>query len=225
LRIRFGSAPIVPRFVSCYLRQPQIIELILGMAVGTTMPNLNTSILESVPITLPPLPIQQRIAEILGRLDDKMEVNRRTNRTLEAMAQALYQHWFVDFGPFQEGEFVESELGPIPVGWEVKPLSSQIELLSGGTPRTSVEEYWNGDIDWVAASDVAASAPFIMKTERTITPLGVKKSSTNLLPAFTTVITARGTVGDCGMLSRKMAMNQTNYGVRGRDSSVISQRT
>lgn len=218
LRIRFGDAAVHPAYASYYLRQPQVIELILGLAVGTTMPNLNTSILESIPLDLPPLPVQQRIAEILGRLDDKIEANRRINRTLEQMAQALYKHWFVDFGPFQDGEFVESELGLIPKGWGVKALSSQVELLSGGTPSTRIEEYWNGEIDWVAASDVSSGQPFIMATERTITPLGVERSSTKLLPAFTTIITARGTVGECGLLSREMAMNQTNYGVRGRDS-------
>ncbi|MCB9078877.1 MAG: restriction endonuclease subunit S [Anaerolineaceae bacterium] len=64
-------------------------------------------------ITLPPLPTQRRVAEILGRLDDKIETNRRINRTLEAMAQALFKHHFVDFGPYQDGPFVESELGLI----------------------------------------------------------------------------------------------------------------
>jgi type I restriction enzyme S subunit len=98
LRIRFGNAQVDTKYVSYFLRQQSVINQILGMAVGSTMPNLNTSILESVPLSLPPLPIQRRIAEILGRLDDKIEVNRRINRTLEQMAQALYKHWFVDFG-------------------------------------------------------------------------------------------------------------------------------
>ncbi len=128
LRIRFGRASVDPQFVSYYLRQPSVIESILGKAVGTTMPNLNTSILESVTLELPPLAIQRRIAEILGRLDDKIEVNRRINRTLERMAQALYKHWFVDFGPFQDGEFVESEVGLVPRGWEVSTFDALVEI-------------------------------------------------------------------------------------------------
>ena len=79
-------------------------------------------------IPLPPLPIQRRIAEILGRLDDKIEVNQRINATLEAMAQALYRHWFVEFGPFRDGEFVESELGAIPKGWEVQKLKNVADV-------------------------------------------------------------------------------------------------
>jgi type I restriction enzyme S subunit len=87
-------------------------------------------------LTLPPLSIQRRIAEILGRLDDKIDVNRRINRTLEAMAQALYRHWFVDFGPFRDGEFVESELGAIPKGWEVGRVEDLLELAYGkGLPE------------------------------------------------------------------------------------------
>lgn len=181
----------------------------------SAVPGVNRNDLHRLPVHLPPLPIQRRIAEILGRLDDKIEFNRRINATLEAMAQALYKHWFVDFGPFQDGDFVESELGPIPEGWEVQPMSNLVNLLSGGTPQTKIAAYWNGEVHWVAAKDVAAASPFIMSTERTITELGVDNSSAKLLPAFTTVLTARGTVGECGLLPWAMAINQSNYGIRG----------
>jgi type I restriction enzyme S subunit len=96
IRIRFGEAEVEPRFVSFYLGQNQVKELILARAVGSTMPNLNSQIIRSIPISFPPLIIQRRIADILGALDDKIECNRRINLTLEAMAQALYKHWFVD---------------------------------------------------------------------------------------------------------------------------------
>lgn len=82
-------------------------------------------------ITLPPLPTQRRIAEILGRLDDKIALNRRLNRVLEEMAQALYKHHFVDFGPYQEGAFVGSELGSIPRGWEVDRLGDHVKAIKG----------------------------------------------------------------------------------------------
>jgi len=92
-------------------------------------------VLKDFELVLPPLPIQRRIAEILGRLDDKIEVNRRINRTLEQMAQALYKHWFVDFGPFQDGEFVESEVGLIPAGWAVGRLGDIARVTSGKRPK------------------------------------------------------------------------------------------
>mgnify|MGYP003633944710 FL=1 len=90
--------------------------------VGSAIPSLTTSLLNVLDITLPPLPEQRAIASILSALDDKIENNLAMNKTLEDMAMALYKHWFVDFGPFQEGNFIDSELGPIPEGWEVKRL-------------------------------------------------------------------------------------------------------
>jgi len=97
----------------------------------SAVPGVNRNDLHRLRVMCPPLPIQRRIAEILGRLDDKIEVNRRINRTLEQMAQALYKEWFVDFGPFQDGEFVESALGFIPQGWGVKALDEIATYLNG----------------------------------------------------------------------------------------------
>lgn len=204
------------KFLYFAMRSANYRDQIVAGASGTTVHHTSPGRIKDAKIIIPPLPIQRRIAEILGRLDAKIEVNRRINHTLEQMAQTLYKHWFVNYGPFQAGEFVESELGLIPQGWKVQTLSSLVQLLSGGTPSTKVSEYWDGEINWVAAKDVVNGAPFIMSTERTITPLGVQRSSTQILPPFTTIISARGTVGACGVLSRSMAMNQTNYGVRGK---------
>lgn len=89
-------------------------------AGGSAQPLINQTILNNISVNVPNLKIQRRIADILGSLDDKIELNRRMNETLEQMAMALYKHWFVDFGPFQDGEFVETELGmSIPNGWEI----------------------------------------------------------------------------------------------------------
>jgi type I restriction enzyme S subunit len=95
------------------------------------MLNLNTSILSECPISLPSLPTQQKNASILSSLDDKIEVNRRINEQLEELAQALFKSWFVDFEPFKDGEFVESELGMIPKGWKVGELGDLIEIKYG----------------------------------------------------------------------------------------------
>ncbi|MCQ3977977.1 MAG: hypothetical protein DPW09_31515, partial [Anaerolineae bacterium] len=108
-----------PRFLY-YWMQGREFQIQCSQVKGQTDMADYVSLLEQrqMQITLPPLPTQRRIAEILGRLDDKIEVNRRINRTLEAMAQALFQHHFVEFGPYQ-AELVESEAGLIPRGWEV----------------------------------------------------------------------------------------------------------
>jgi type I restriction enzyme S subunit len=185
---------------------------------------------------VPPLPEQQRIAHILGTLDDKIELNRRMNATLEAMARALFKSWFVDFDPVRakaEGRqpdgidadtaalfpnfFEDSALGPIPAGWRVGTLSEMVEVLSGGTPKTSVDAYWNGEIPWYSVKDVPNETDiFVIDTEKHITQLGVKNSATKILPVHTTIISARGTVGKLAVTAVPMAMNQSCYGLRGK---------
>ena len=112
--------------------------------------------------------------------------------------------------------FVDSELGEISEGWEVGVLDDAVELISGGTPRTTIPNYWDGDIPWYTAKDAPAlSEVFVLTTERTITQSGIENSSANVLPAGRTIITARGTVGQLACLGIPMAMNQTCYGIQG----------
>jgi type I restriction enzyme S subunit len=113
---------------------------------------------------------------------------------------------------------VESELGLVPEGWEVKPLSSIIELIGGGTPKRSCEDFWNGNIPWFSVKDTPAEADvFVIDTDQKITEAGLKGSSTKLLPAGTTIVTARGTVGKLALVGVPMAMNQSCYGVKGKN--------
>ena len=102
-----------------------------SMAVGSVQKNLYISILEDLKINLPDLNTQERIVSILKSLDDKIEVNRKTNENLEQQAQALFKSWFVDFEPFKNGEFVESELGMIPKGWRVGKLGEICNVFTG----------------------------------------------------------------------------------------------
>ncbi len=150
LRIRFGDGSIDSRYVSYYLGHPDIQEWIARHAHGATMPNLNTSILSEVPFLLPPLPQQVAIAQILGVLDDKIELNRRMSQTLEEIARTLFKSWFVDFDPVHAkaagrqpvgmdaetaalfpSEFEESELGLVPKGWRVSSLDKVATFLNG----------------------------------------------------------------------------------------------
>ncbi|WP_445454628.1 restriction endonuclease subunit S [Flavobacterium sp. 25HG05S-40] len=100
------------------------LEELQSIAEGRsgTFPQITFDAISHLDYFLPPLPEQQSIASILSAIDDKIENNLAINKTLEEMAMTLYKHWFVDFGPFKDGEFVESELGLIPKDWEVKRL-------------------------------------------------------------------------------------------------------
>ncbi len=181
---------------------------------GTKMPRADWYSLEQVEFIFPPLQEQKSIASILSALDDKIELNLQMNKTLEEMAMALYKHWFVDFGPFQDGEFVTSELGEIPKGWEVKGILELTDLLSGGTPKTKIAEYWDGTVNWVSAKDIGNGGNiYISDTEKKITEKGVENSSTKILPSDTVILVARGSVGKFGMIAKPMAMNQSCYGL------------
>ena len=220
-----------PRFVSYLLGSLDFSSYSDKAAV----PGLNRNHLHEAPVRIPGSIVEQRaIAHVLGTLDDRIELNRRMNATLEAMARALFQSWFVDFDPVRakmEGRdtglpreiadlfpdrMVDSEIGRVPEGWNVGILDNAVELFNGGTPRTSVARFWDGDIPWYTAKDAPDPHDvFVLDTERTITRAGVDGSATIVLPPKTTVITARGTVGRLACLGRAMAMNQTCYGIRG----------
>jgi type I restriction enzyme S subunit len=189
-------------------------QIMIYEGTGSTVSNLRIPVLESLKIPFPSLPEQRSIASILSAIDEKIELNLQMNKTLEEMATALYKHWFVDFGPFKDGEFIDSELGMIPKGWEVKGILEIAQLLSGGTPKTTVSEYWDGDIHWVSAKDIGNGGNiYINETEKTITEVGVKNSSTKILPEDTVILVARGSVGKYGMIAKPMAMNQSCYGL------------
>lgn len=149
LKVRLGDESIAnAKFISYCLRLPETKDWLIRHAVGATMPNLNTSILSAVPVFLPPLKVQKEITEVLGSIDDRITLLRETNTTLEAIAQALFKSWFVDFDPVhakQQGRtpegmdaqtaalfpdsFEESELGMVPKGWRVGTLGDIAQTI------------------------------------------------------------------------------------------------
>lgn len=237
LKVRTGIPKIASaKFLSYYLQLPETKDWLIRHAVGATMPNLNTGILSAVPITLPPIAIQFQISCFLSALDNRISLCTKTNKTLEAIAQAIFKSWFVDFDPVRakmEGRqpegmdeataalfpdsFEESELGLIPIGWRALPFLETIDVIGGGTPKTSIPEYWEGDIPWFSVADAPLSTDiWVLETEKKISELGLRESSTKLLPEGTTIISARGTVGRLALTGIAMTMNQSCYGLRGK---------
>jgi type I restriction enzyme S subunit len=150
-------------------------------------------------LNLPSLPEQQAIAAVLSRLDDKIDLLHRQNKTLEAMAETIWRKMFIE------------DADP---GWEEVSLLEIINLVGVGTPKTEIPEYWDGSIYWLSGKDITANhKSFVIDTEKKISELGLEQSSTKMLPKYATVISARGTVGSYCILSFPMAFSQTNYGV------------
>lgn len=188
-----------------------------SMNVGSAVPSMTVSILNDIKISYPKnLSDQRRIASILSSLDRKIELNNKINADLEEMAQAIFKNWFVDFEPFKDGKFVDSELGMIPEGWKIGTLTDVIKLMPGGTPKTSEPLYWdNGTIPFFSPKDV--NGVYCFTTEKHITETGLNKCSSNLYPKDTIFITCRGTVGKVCLAACDMAMNQSNYAIKAID--------
>ena len=258
--IRANQERIDPKYLLFMLQSSYLQHQInWNEGTGTTVSNIRIPNIKAFNIPTPPLSEQKAIAHILGSLDDKIELNRQMNTTLESMAQALFKSWFVDFDPVIDNALaagnpipeplharaetrkalgdrrkplpeaiqkqfpcrfvLSAEMGWLPDGWEVQTLDSMIELIGGGTPKTSIDEYWGGNIPWFSVVDAPnASDVFVRNTEKKITLQGLDNSSAKLLPKGTTIISARGTVGKCAVVAKPMAMNQSCYGIRGKNN-------
>ena len=143
LRVRPRSG-INPEYLYYFLTNEGTKQYIRNIAVGATMPSINTKLLNEVPITIPSLDDQRRIVSILSSLDRKIELNNKINADLEEMAQTIFKNWFVDFEPFKDGKFVDSELGMIPEGWKVGSPYEYAKVVYGA-PYKSAKFNDNGE--------------------------------------------------------------------------------
>jgi len=167
-----------------------------------------TRFADAVRVPVPALPVQRRIAAILGALDDKIDLNRRMNRTLEEMAQAIFKSWFIDFDGYTD--LVDSELGPVPRGWEVSEIGSAVKVVGGSTPSTANPSFWEGGLHhWTTPKDLsAATSPLLLTTERLITDAGVASISSGLLPVGTFLLSSRAPIGYTAIARVPVAINQ-----------------
>jgi len=205
-----------PRFVYYFFRG--MVERIAGMDVGSANPALNRNHVHPIEAYWPPVPQQRAIAAVLGALDDKIEQNRRTAQALERLARAIFRAWFVDFEPVKAKaagaaafpsmpqqvfdalptRFIDSDLGPVPEGWEVKAIGDVVSVKGGGTPSTKNPEYWDGGVHyWATPKDMSRlSHPVLLDTERRITDAGVESISSGVL-LVGTIASTSGLSGHC----------------------------
>ena len=191
-------------------------ELLSSMleTTGIGAGKIDTKRFLNLSISLPSQKEQARYIHLMDLLFDKIELNRRINANLEAQAQALFRSWFVDFEPFRDGPFVDSELGKIPQGWEiccVEDLASY--MVSGGTPKSLDSSYYNGDIRWFTTKELKDG--FLFDSEKHISETALKNSAAKLLPENTVLmaIYASPTVGRLGILTAESTYNQAAVGI------------
>ena len=225
-----GKAGFLDSTYLLYLLQSEDVQdQLKSRATGTTVLGIKQSELRKVPIKVPPMPAQLEAASVLKAIDDRITLLRETNATLEAIAQALFKSWFVDFDPVRakmEGRTPEgmdeataalfpdgletSELGEVPRGWRVMPVGDAIEAVGGATPDTKNEAFWAPPTHcWTSPKDLSGiAAPVLLETERKISGQGLAKIGSGLLPPGTLLMSSRAPIGYLALAQVPLAINQ-----------------
>lgn len=217
LKVVLDESKCYPKFIYYQLRSEHIGRWLEKVSIGATMPSLNTGLLSGIEMVLPPIEIQKQIAGILSVYDDLIENNQKQIKLLEEAAQRLYKEWFVDlrFPGHENTKIVDG----VPEEWNICPFSSKVDIMSGGTPKTSISDYYNGRIPFYTPKD-SDGAFFAYKTQINITEGGLKNCNSRLYPPKTVIITARGTVGKTTILAVPMAMNQSCYALKMKENDA-----
>ena len=222
------SDGIVAEYLFYVISSEEFVDFATQGTEGTRMPRAQWEHTSRFQIRIPPLPEQHAIARTLGALDDKIELNRRMNETLEAMACTLFKSWFVDFDPVRakmEGRdtglpnriadlfpdrLVDSEIGEIPEGWEISEIGEEVDACGGATPSTKESVYWvEGKLHWATPKDLAKlRSPVLLETDKKITDAGIRKISTGLLPIGTVLLSSRAPIGYLAIAEVPTAINQ-----------------
>jgi len=210
-------------FLYRFMQSEKYSNHIKSVLSGSAQPNANAKDITEVNVPCPSVTEQKKIANILQQFDKKIEVNKKISGDLEDMAQSIFKSWFADFEPFDE--FKSSKIGEIPAEFTVSNLTDVVEIVLGGTPDSSEDSYWGGDIVWAKTKDISnEEGAFIFSTEESITQKGLEESSTEIAPENSTIITARGTVGKLAMPAFDMGINQSCYSlvpVRNTDNYFV----
>ena len=204
---------------------------------GSAQPSLNRNYIAPIPISVPDRPEQDAIANLLNGLDDKIELNRRMNETLEAMAQAIFRDWFVDFGPVRRklagatdpveimggltpdptraaalAALFPDALGDddLPLGWSERPIGDLVDIAGGSTPSTADESFWQpAEHRWATPKDLSNMSDLaLFETGRRISSAGLAKITSGLLPAGTVLLSSRAPIGYLAIAQAPVAINQ-----------------
>lgn len=209
-----------------YLMKCKISELKRN-AHGAVFDTITRNTFETVSASIPDLPTQTAIAEILSSLDDKIELNNKINQELENLAQTLFKQWFIDFEfpanladsslsgvegyKSSGGEMVDSELGEIPMGWEVKSLDEIANITIGRTPPRKEHQWFtenSSDVKWISIKDMGNCGTYIMNTSEYLTEAAVAKFNVPIIQKNTVIISFKLTVGRISITTERMLSNE-----------------
>ena len=202
-------------FLKYFFISPFMQSTMLSLAgSGGTRKALTKEMIQNFEIPKPPLPLQKKIASLLSTYDDLIENNRRRMALLEEAVRLLYREWFVHFR-FPGHEHTRIVDG-VPEGWRQATAFDSMQIMSGGTPKTTTSDFWDGETPFYTPKD-SVDEFYVLDTEKHVTELGLNNCNSKLYQKDTIFITARGTVGNLNLAQRPMAMNQSCYALLGQD--------
>ena len=219
IRVRADKNKVNPRYLSYYFKQNSFKKMMMNLAVGATMPSLNTKIMNSIELDLLPRENQDKIANILSAIADKIQINNQINQELEAMAKTLYDYWFVQFDfPDQNGNPYKSSGGKmiynpelkreIPEGWGVVTLGDfESKIITGKTPSRANSDNFGGEIPFITIGDIRGNT-FIYSTSESLTDLGASVQQNKYLPEGSLCVSCIATVGEIGFTTEWSHTNQ-----------------
>ena len=179
---------------------------------GSAVPTLNRNHIHPLETKIPvKVEDQRRIASILSSLDRKIELNNKINADLEEMAQAIFKNWFVDFEPFKDGKFVDSELGMIPEGWKVGRADDFYQINIGKTPPRKEHKWFSNnpaDKIWVSIANMGNSGIFISDSSEYLTKEAVDSHNIIMVPRNTILLSFKLTVGRVAIADKELTTNE-----------------
>ena len=199
-------------FLSYYIKSALFQSVLKSIVVGSAIPTLSQKNLANLKINVPKeVDDQRRIASILSSLDRKIELNNKINADLEEMAQAIFKNWFVDFEPFKDGKFVDSELGMIPEGWKVGRADDFYQINIGKTPPRKEHKWFSNnpaDKIWVSIANMGNSGIFISDSSEYLTKEAVDRHNIIMVPRNTILLSFKLTVGRVAIADKELTTNE-----------------
>jgi type I restriction enzyme S subunit len=209
LRVRVNKDKVCPKFLSFYFGQESFKETIRRIAVGATMPSINTTILSEIEVVIPQKKEQTAIASILSSLDDKIDLLQSQNKTLEQLAETMFRQWFVE----------EAE-----ENWEVEKLGKVFDIGIGRTPPRK-EQHWftlnPNDVKWVSIKDMGTCGIYIDTVSEYLTQAAVEQYSVPVIPKNTVMLSFKMTIGRLAISTEKMVSNEAIAHFKQKEGSFL----
>lgn len=211
--IKFSLDPnkVNPRILKYYTHSKPYFDWVNSFDTGATRGNINAKTYGDMEIELPSRKVQDKIVSILSSLDRKIELNNKINADLEEMAQAIFKNWFVDFEPFKDGKFVDSELGMIPEGWKVGRADDFYQINIGKTPPRKEHKCFStnpADKIWVSIANMGNSGIFISDSSEYLTKEAVDRHNIIMVPRNTILLSFKLTVGRVAIADKELTTNE-----------------